>query len=315
MKKKLSDMGSRNTIPEYVCHTCGTNYSVYDFDWLLCPADGNIYCEKLNCKGEVVESDKLASGEMGIGDDDAIRRCEKLKGMLQKMEEQLKPLQEQLDRVRDLSVPDFGTLQDWEIKVHTAARTNGDSISNESSKSSWGHGGTTMPYFGETGVEVDLVGIKIREKPTEDIKPTTQKVLPPWMIKEGMNLTKEQRGEAKTESNLDHNLIHVEEKKPNVDTEDKKSIQEAFAREYYASLIKRQEEVAARRCDNVLKAVVEDSSERQVGMKSKWENNDNDNIEWEEALAAGKSNTSPSFKRAAHSDLESEDDEIEWVDG
>ena len=41
----------------------------------------------------------------------------------------------------------------------------------------------------------------------EDVKSESAsislKVLPPWMIKQGMNLTKEQRGEVKQESNTD----------------------------------------------------------------------------------------------------------------
>lgn len=49
-------------------------------------------------------------------------------------------------------------------------------------------------------VEVALSGVEVKE---EDAKPdpaaTSMKVLPPWMIKQGMNLTKEQRGEGKQE--------------------------------------------------------------------------------------------------------------------
>lgn len=51
--------------------------------------DEYFHCE--NCNGELVaESDKLASEEMGDGDDNARRRRrEKLKDMLQKMEVRL----------------------------------------------------------------------------------------------------------------------------------------------------------------------------------------------------------------------------------
>ena len=55
------------------------------------------------------------------------------------------------------------------------------------------------------------------------------KVLPPWMIKQGMNLTKEQRGEVKQELNVDNKsapsqLSEDKNSKMN-EKEDDKSIQ------------------------------------------------------------------------------------------
>ncbi|KAL5997218.1 hypothetical protein ACLOJK_008148 [Asimina triloba] len=115
---------------------------------------------------------------------------------------QLKPLVDQLARVKDLTPPEFGSLQAWEARANAVGRANGDAISNDTSKSSQGqgYGGTPMPYLGETKVEVALSGVQVKE---EDTKPdpavTSMKVLPPWMIKSGMNLTDEQRGEVKQE--------------------------------------------------------------------------------------------------------------------
>ena len=70
------------------------------------------------------------------------------------LQEQLKPLTLQLARVKDLQIPEFGTLQAWEARAHAAARVNGDSNANDFSKSSQaqGYGGTPMPYPGETKV-------------------------------------------------------------------------------------------------------------------------------------------------------------------
>lgn len=71
------------------------------------------------------------------------------------MQVQLKPLIDQLTRVRDLPVPEFGSLQAWEARASAAARAaNGDSNANDSSKSSQGlgFGGTPMPFVGETKV-------------------------------------------------------------------------------------------------------------------------------------------------------------------
>lgn len=67
---------------------------------------------------------------------------------------QLKPLTDQLTRVKDLAVPEFGSLQAWEARASAAVRAmNGDS-SNDASKSSQGqgYGGTPMPFLGETRV-------------------------------------------------------------------------------------------------------------------------------------------------------------------
>lgn len=74
------------------------------------------------------------------------------------MQEQLQPLMEQLNRVKDLPIPEFGTLQAWEARASAAARAaNGDSSSNDPSKNSQGlgYGGTPMPFLGETKVMLD----------------------------------------------------------------------------------------------------------------------------------------------------------------
>ena len=62
---------------------------------------------------------------------------------------------DQLSRVKDLPVPEFGSLQAWEARANAAGRVaNGDSNANDSSKSSQGlgFGGTPMPFVGETKV-------------------------------------------------------------------------------------------------------------------------------------------------------------------
>ena len=71
------------------------------------------------------------------------------------MQEQLKPLTFQLARVKDLSVPEFGTLQAWEASINAAKRGgNNSSLATDASKSSQPHGysGSPMPYIGETKV-------------------------------------------------------------------------------------------------------------------------------------------------------------------
>lgn len=57
---------------------------------------------------------------------------------------------------------------------------------------------------------------------------TSLKVLPPWMIKKGMNLTKEQRGEVKDESKTDAGSASAQfsdDKKSLANDDDKTNIQ------------------------------------------------------------------------------------------
>lgn len=75
---------------------------------------------------------------------------------------QLKPLIDQLARVKDLPVPEFGSLQAWELRANAAGRSaNGDLNANDHSKSSQGlvFGGTPMPYVGETKVALLLLSL------------------------------------------------------------------------------------------------------------------------------------------------------------
>ncbi|OVA05042.1 Transcription factor TFIIE [Macleaya cordata] len=338
MKKKLKDeLENRNTVQEYVCPDCGRRYTAFDALQLISPHDESFHCE--SCNGELVaESDKLAAEEMGDGDDNARRRRrEKLKDMLQKMEGQLKPLMDQLTRVKDLPVPEFGTLQAWEARASAASRAaNGDSSANDPSKSSQGqgYGGTPMPFLGETKVEVALSGAAVKE---EDNKPDAGtaglKVLPPWMIKQGMNLTKEQRGEAvKEELKMDDNsapsdLSDDKKSKVNEKEDDKKLFvhlfQDEYVKAYYAALLKRQQEQeeAAKRNQEELANTDNDSnpfSDRRVGMKSKREEDErDDDVEWEEAPTTGT--TTETYKlndlneRAEESG--DDEDEIDWEEG
>ncbi|KAF8391831.1 hypothetical protein HHK36_022169 [Tetracentron sinense] len=331
MKKKLKDeLENRNTVQEYICPDCGRRYNALDALQLISPSDEYFHCE--SCNGELVaESDKLAAQEMGDGDDNARRRRrEKLKDMLQKMEvtswkrmqAQLKPLIEQLSRVKDLAVPEFGSLQAWEARANAAGRAaNGDSSANDSSKSSQGqgYGGTPMPFLGETRVEVALSGVEAKE---EDTKPDTanmsMKVLPPWMIKQGMNLTKEQRGEAKQETKMDSSLAPAEL------SDDKKSKDE-YAKAYYAAILKRQQEQEEENkrkqqelynTNNAMNGVPDISSDRRVGMKSKRDEDErDDDVEWEEAPTAGNTSETPKLNdlNVQPPDASGDDeDEIDW---
>ncbi|XP_052199067.1 transcription initiation factor IIE subunit alpha-like [Diospyros lotus] len=328
MKKKLKDeLENKNTVQEYICPNCGKRYNALDALRLVSFDDENFHCE--HCNGELVaESDKLAAQEMGDGDDNARRRRrEKLKDMLQKMEEQLKPLMDQLNRVRDLPVPEFGNLHAWELRANAAGRaTGGDSSANDSSKSSHGLGfGTPMPFVGETKVEVAFSGVDEKGDIKSENASSPMKVLPPWMIKQGMNLTREQRGEAKEEMKMvgtSASLQLSDEKKSITEKDDVKNIQDEYVKAYYAALLQRQREQdeAAKRqqefSNNDILNGVYGTSERQVGMKSKRDENEGDEDIWEEAAPAG--NTGESYKVSdlnVQADASGDEEDDIWEEG
>ncbi|CAN7038748.1 unnamed protein product [Brassica oleracea var. botrytis] len=291
MKKKLKDeLEDKNTVQEYGCPNCQRKYNALDALRLISMEDDAFHCE--NCNGElVVECNKLTSEEVADGDDNARRRRrEKLRDMLQKMEVQIKPLMDQINRVKDLPVPDFGSLIAWEARAAIAARENGELNPNDPLRSQGGYGSTPMPFLGETKVEVNLGEGK--EDVTSNGGDSSLKVLPPWMIKQGMNLTEEQRGEMRHEAKVDVGSSKLsDDKKSAMESgDDKDLLKDEYFKAYYAALIQQQQDLAQkqRREESGGEVVAPDSelastsSDRQVGMKSKREEEED---EWEEEVA------------------------------
>jgi transcription initiation factor TFIIE subunit alpha len=67
---------------------------------------------------------------------------------------------DQLSRVKDLPIPEIGSLQAWQLHENAAGRaTNGDPNSDDHFKYSQGpgYGGTPMPFLGETKVSFFFV--------------------------------------------------------------------------------------------------------------------------------------------------------------
>ncbi|KAL0283098.1 UNVERIFIED_CONTAM: Transcription initiation factor IIE subunit alpha [Sesamum angustifolium] len=328
MRKKLKDeLESKNTVQEYICPNCNKRYTALDALRLISPQDEYFHCE--SCNGVLVaESDKLAAQELGDGEDNASRRRhDKLKDMLTKMEEQLKPLIDQLGRVKDLPAPDFGNLQAWELRANAAGRANGDLNANDSkSLNGLGFGGTPMPYVGETKVEVAFSGTDEKGDVKSVNTNAPMKVLPPWMIKEGMKLTKEQRGETGHEEKMGGSSTAMglsDDKKSTTVNEDTKSIQDEYVKAYYAALLMRQREQVetVKKEDEspnntIPNEVYNTPSERQVGMKSKRDDDEGDD-EWEEAPPIGS--TSDPFKvndlNVEADASEDEEDDNDWEDG
>ncbi|XP_061999486.1 transcription initiation factor IIE subunit alpha-like [Rosa rugosa] len=251
MKKRLKDaLEDKNTVQQYLCHNCGNRYNALDALRLISMEDDEYFhCERCNGKLVVVETNnELASPQVGDEESNISRRQrrEKSKVMLRNMEEQLKPLMEQINRVKDLPVPQFGTLRDWEARA----------------KSSDGHD------FGGTKVEVEVTWVK--EDKGDDIKselddPTTSlgKIVPPWMNKQGMNNLPNHEQHGHFSDDIKANTHE--------DNESKSTLQEEYYKAYYRALIQRQQE--------------EEANIREVGMKSKCdrkEGEDEDDIDWQE---------------------------------
>ncbi|KAL3343634.1 hypothetical protein AABB24_027247 [Solanum stoloniferum] len=329
MKKKLRDeLDNKNTVQEYICPNCGKRYTALDALRLISPVDEYFHCE--SCNGELVaESDKLASQGTTDGDDnDRRRRREKLEDMLHRVEAQLKPLMDQLARVKDLPAPEFGSLQAWEVRANAVARgANGDNANDSKSGQGLGFGGTPMPFVGETKVEVAFSGLEEKGDIKSEVSVTPMKVLPPWMIKEGMNLTKEQRGEVKQESNMEGTsaAAGLSDDKKSIGFEDVKNIQDEYIKAYYEALFKRQkeQEEATKMLPetSTTDGVYNSSTESQVGMKSKREEEDEgEDVEWEEAPPAGNTTTGNlkvdlNVQADASEDDNDEEDDIDWEEG
>ncbi|CAN1191346.1 General transcription factor IIE subunit 1 [Linum perenne] len=327
LKKKLKDeLDEKNTIQEYVCPNCGRRYNALDALRLISMEDEFFHCE--NCNGELVaESDKLTVQDGDTDDNARRRRREKLKDLLQKMETQLKPLTEQLNRVKDIQVPDFGNLLAWEARANAAGRALNGSSSNDPSKASQGYG-APLPFLGETKVEVAFSGADGKEEDTKSENAGSGlKVLPPWMIKQGMNLTKEQRGEIKQESKMDGSSSSAfSDDKKSAIVDEKQSIQDEYVKAYYAAILKQQELEAAKKQEELLNAPnlnvppPESSPERQVGMKFKREEEEGDDGDdfWEDGAAANSANEGyrlNDLNEEAKATPEDEEDDIDWEEG
>ncbi|XP_027329926.1 general transcription factor IIE subunit 1-like [Abrus precatorius] len=330
MKHKLKDeLENKNTLQEYICPNCGKRYNALDALRLISFEDEDFHCESCNGKLEV-ESDKIAAQEGGDGDDNARRRRrEKLKDMLQKMEVQLKPLMDQLGRVKDLPVPEFGSLQAWEARASAAGRAaNGDINAGDSKISQLGYNGTPMPYSGDTKVVVDFNGTEDKgEGVKSETDSTSLKVLPPWMITSGMVLTKEQLGVVKQETKMDGTSTsttahYTDDKKLAIERDDNKNIQDEYIKAYYAALLKQQHELEAAAKNQLSNTHAADdpsgsTSNRQVGVKSKRE--EDDDIEWEEAPISGNGNEGYKVGdlnvQAEEVPADDDDDDVDWEEG
>ncbi|CAN6920228.1 unnamed protein product [Brassica oleracea] len=294
IKRKLKDeLEDKNTLQKYGCPNCSRKYSALDALRLISMEDDAFHCER--CNGVlVVECNKLSSKEAVDGGDNAKRRQRQRLQFATKMQ----ALMDQINRVKDLPFPVYESFPEWEARAAMDARENGDFNTNDPFGSQGVNGLTPMPYLGETKVEVNLRDGK------EDGVPIS-KPMPQWMIRQGMNLTKEQRGEMSPEEKVggvsEGEVKLSDDNKPSVMGNDN----DTYLKETYYAALLQQLEAAQKMNQQESTPDIQSAttcSDRQVGMKSKRE--DEEDAECEEGPHVS----------ANGADVE-EEDGVEWEEG
>ncbi|CAH8275931.1 unnamed protein product [Arabidopsis lyrata] len=208
----------------------------------------SFHCE--NCNGELVmECNKLTSQEVLVdGSDNARRRRDHLKDLLQIMEVRLKPLMDHINRIKDLPLPSFESFPAWEARAATYARENGDRNSDD-------------------------------------------------LIKKGMNLTDEQRGEIRHgaevyDGGLGEAAELSDDKKSSLGNGvDDKDLKNEYIKGYLAAKLEQhelaeklnQQESAGQSTTTDIELATT-SSDLQVGMKCKREEEDEEDVAWGETF-------------------------------
>ncbi|KAH7293025.1 hypothetical protein KP509_28G008500 [Ceratopteris richardii] len=187
-----------------------------------------------------------------------------------------------------------------------------------------------MPFGGETKVEVSLAGVEVKEEDSkENVAGGPLKVLPPWMIRDGMNLTAAQRGEVevKPEEKLVDSAGLMGTKSDSKALEDDKEamqrkLQEEYAKAYYSALMQRQQEAMAGSVN-----IASEATQRVVGEKAKREEGeDEEGLEWEEAdtFDEGPSTQDSGLRTSSNVEVQNQaddsqeygdDEDIDWEEG
>ncbi|XP_051191253.1 uncharacterized protein [Lolium perenne] len=157
MKEKLKcRLGGVKEVQAFICLDCQRRYSSFDVMHLSSIED-YFRCE--NCSGKVLEEIDVELSE--TAGDGRKRRRTAVVDLLRRMEVQLAPLVSQLDSIQKLGIPEFPYLDvDENNAVH-------NDLSSSSAQGA-------VRFLEETTVD------------KADAKVTELKILPEWMIKDGM---------------------------------------------------------------------------------------------------------------------------------
>lgn len=110
LKKGIEDA---EALQRYICSRCGAIYSSLDAMSLLDPMTGSFKCEHCHSTDvhEYVEGPGTQRGTLSKSS--RRERQAFYKDLSKRMEDQVRPLTEQLAKLRGTPPPDYGSLQDW----------------------------------------------------------------------------------------------------------------------------------------------------------------------------------------------------------
>jgi len=171
---------------------CGKRYSSLDAARLLHPATMQFVCQV--CKGEVVQ---LGGGEDGAPPEPRTR--EGMKAIWDKFERQMAPVQKQLDRVRGIVPPQYGTLNEWT----RARRKAAERAANGGGGGGGGCGGRSgglsvqLDALEETKFEVTL-GLTEEQEAAMEAEANAPKAQPEWVTRNQFEALDRAAGDAAT---------------------------------------------------------------------------------------------------------------------
>ena len=171
---------------------CGKRYSSLDARAPLDPATMQFVCQV--CKGEVVQ---LGGGEDGAPPEPRTR--EGMKAIWDKFERQMAPVQKQLDRVRGIVPPQYGTLNEWT----RARRKAAERAANGGGGGGGGGGGRSgglsvqLDALEETKFEVTL-GLTEEQEAAMEAEANAPKAQPEWVTRNQFEALDRAAGDAAT---------------------------------------------------------------------------------------------------------------------
>uniref|UniRef100_A0A061QQU5 Transcription initiation factor TFIIE subunit alpha n=1 Tax=Tetraselmis sp. GSL018 TaxID=582737 RepID=A0A061QQU5_9CHLO len=226
MRKKIKDeLADSEPVMHYKCKGCNKSYTSMDMIRLVDYEGGSA---KLRCEDchQGIEQSLGTSGETG---DDQQRRQRKqsLKQLQKRMEEQLKPLMEQMKAVQGVDPPDYGCHQDWSReRIYQKLAAEGKAAAPQPKHVGHGSSGATRIsapiWSNRTDVQVE-VGAAPEAKET-----------PAWMLS----------GEAQATS---AEAAQQEEKNDNAASSDLDQIQQAYLRQYMSAVERHKNEFGTAR--------------------------------------------------------------------
>ena len=157
---------------------CGKRYSSLDAARLLDPATMQFVCQV--CKGEVVQ---LGGGEDGAPPEPRTR--EGMKAIWDKFERQMAPVQKQLDRVRGIVPPQYGSLNEWTRARKKAAERAANGGAGGGGAGGGGRAGglgVQLDTLEETKFEVTL-GLTEEQEAAMEAEANAPKAQPEWVTR------------------------------------------------------------------------------------------------------------------------------------